>query len=44
MFQSTFVSRLWLVVILLAGAVELQAQKEAVCYKLRIEFPVTIKG
>lgn len=32
MFQSTFISRFWLVVILLAGALKLQAQKEAVCY------------
>lgn len=32
MFQSTFISRFWLVVILLAAALKLQAQKEAVCY------------
>ncbi|MDF2188671.1 DUF2911 domain-containing protein [Paraflavitalea sp. CAU 1676] len=32
MFQSISVSRLWLVIILLSGTLELQAQKEAVCY------------
>lgn len=32
MFPSTFISRFWLVIFLLAGASALQAQQEAVCY------------
>lgn len=44
MFPSTFLSRFWLVIFLLAGASALQAQQEAVCYNPNLLKDTTKRG